>query len=148
MKRVSRSWFPKTSTGVTGREREHRTILYCTMLIGPHAHSAVSRQLQHYIESVGAFLRQLQCIPLLGNLWSAAVQKPPLTRFCLSWYVFNTFDCSLDSWRRVSSTNHTTVMCEIAHSQKFKMFCAMSALRKKSVDFVALTKALFMLMHT
>jgi len=51
---------------------------YDKLCNGSHVLSAVSCQLEHYRERVGAFLRELQCIPLLGNLWSAPVQKLPL----------------------------------------------------------------------
>jgi hypothetical protein len=96
VKTASRSWFTKTSTVVIGRQRKHQTIRY---IIGSHVQSAVSCQLngmicassEHYGESVGALVTELQCIPLLGNLWSAAVQKLPLTTwlFYVPWLVWH-----------------------------------------------------------
>lgn len=64
------------SRDVNGRRSEHRTILYVMV---SHVLNVVSHQLEHYSERVGAFVRQLQRIPLLGNVWFAAVQKLPLT---------------------------------------------------------------------
>jgi hypothetical protein len=90
VKTVSRRRFMTTSRDVIGREREHRTILY---VMGSHVLSAVSCHLVHYSESVGTFVRELQCIPLLGNIWFAAVQKLPRTAwlFYVSWCVCNIF---------------------------------------------------------
>jgi hypothetical protein len=58
--------------------------------------SYVSRVLQR---NLGALVRMLQCIPLLGTVVSAVFQKLPLTSrlFCLWWHVSGTVGCSLKS---------------------------------------------------
>jgi len=76
VKTLSIRRFMKTRREVIGREGGHRTALY---VICSHVHNGVSCQLERYSESVGGFVRELQCIQLLGNLWSAAVLKLPLT---------------------------------------------------------------------
>ena len=71
--------------------------------------------------NLGALVRMLQYIPLLGTVVSPVVQKFPLTSrpFCLWWHVSGTVGYSLKSWLSMMlSTYHTTVLNKRARYQK------------------------------